>query len=917
MAAPNSFAFTGSRNSQSNPSDVNLRAKLARNEREIATLQRDLREANDANGVARTNKAANNKVDDAQRETQRVQMAERIARNALDDLRYQLKMAESANAELEEKVKLQQEHSRMENGELQVEPETSQDSPANASAAADNPIDMHAKCQCERAELITQFQELCKATGRQHADEKTALDAELQKAKAELGELKADSKEEIEQKDKALAEAQSARDKLCFLKVEYAELNKDFDEQVERRVEEVSRTNKELQDKLRILEKELKQVNEENGGLREENSGFKIKSSEMCDEITKLEVDLKHQEEVEKHLTENNERILLGLHDEQQGRMIVTAERDELKEQLVETGKVLEVTSQRRDALQEECETSRGEYEDVIEETQEQLAEFQKDAERLVALNEGLRNDIAAKVQCIDRLERGIEVLKSQNEELKSENELLKKPKNASRSQSVNNLVQGPAPDFTSRPNNNRSVSMASHTSLADELGLDSDHSDRSSIDEGFMPKHAEFDFSQVEYIFDDAPYQPVKPHLTVAVGDAVTTAQRIRQDSPQEHSLVDHVSSTSSPHRLQPLCGVSECTVADFAPSQPVNPALTMSLTTAETVVPIQPRSALLAVSNITSVESGTFETGPVPQQLTMHVFKQSVIQIDPESGRVCVTDPYADRMKYENIGRRAETLLRQTMSAHQNRDDTGMEPPPPYYSNWVTIGLPQYPVQHRAVSAPQRRSPLDFYPASAGQWPIGDESADQRAASVATQTVDAASESSTVADDSPSSVAMKPCTVSYTRASGLDLSMKTSVLLLLFILTICSTRLLPVLEFLLAIPSTLLQIYFALYKPVPIASRTGLDPKIHYVLHAVMAFYCWRFWIQVHAWEQVNGVGYGEGFGSAYDNFGPYGNGHPLLSMLPYNWVSADSHLPAKVIASTASAFEGVLGLGPTPSF
>ncbi|KAF3034367.1 hypothetical protein E8E11_003088 [Didymella keratinophila] len=895
MSAPNPFAFTGRKIPQSSSCNASSRAREASLEQKIASLERNLQEANDANGVARAtaaaNKAANDKVRDAERETQRAQMAERIALNALDDLRCQLKMAESANAELEEKVRLQQEqeHSTMENGKLQVEPETSQDSPANASAAAEDENHVHAECQRERAELVTRFQELCNATGQQLAAKIAAFDAELKDSREELEELKAELKEQAEQKEKTQGEAQNINNKYRVLEVKYKELTDDFDKEVEARLEETNKTNKDLQDQLQ----KLKLANDRTQEFRHILEKYENELTEAKEETVKYKAEVEQQKKEENHLKEEHESILAKLHAEEKERETIAVERDELKNRLEKTEVTTQEIVQKRDDLQKECETFSRKYEPALRDTQEELAELQKDTERLIALNDGLRDDVVTRDQRINSLERDTEVLRSQIGELKSQNELLKRYKNVPRSQLVDIVVQEPALEFLSRPNNNRSVSMTSQTSLADELGLDSDHSDRSSVDEDLVPEQVDFDFSQVTYIIDDAPYQPDKPNLTVAVGDAVVTTPRIRQDSLQEHSPINLVSSVGSPHRLQPPLGMSECTVADLAPIQPVNQALILSLTTVEGVSPVQPRAASLAISNISSVDSGPIETTPVPQRLTMHIFKQSVVQIDPESGRVRVTDSHADRLKYGRMGRRdIDTLLGQALSVHQ----------------------------HRAALTSQRRSPLELYPASSGQWPIGDESADQHETSVATQTTCSYDDSSTLVGDSSSSIAETPDLISIPHISGSDSSTQTFMFTFLLLLAIFSKSLLPVLGLILAILSTSLQLYSLISTPAFTVSKRRISPTIHYVLHAVMAFLCWRYWSQVQAWEQVNGVGFGEGYGGAFDSFGPYGNGHRLLSILPYNWISADSPLSTKavgVFTSTVSAFEGLIGLAPTPSF
>ncbi|KAL1642162.1 hypothetical protein SLS61_009823 [Didymella pomorum] len=931
MDAPNPLAFTSSRALQSTSLNASQLAEKARLEQKIATLERNLREANDANSVARAtavaNKAANDEVHNAERETQRAQMAEKIARNTLDDPHRQSKISGSANAEIQDMVKLQQEqeHSTMESGKLQplraVEPETSQDSPANESAAAaEDENQVHAKCQRERAQLITQFQELCNATNQQHTDAKAALDAARKECRDELVELKAELKEQVHQKETAQREVQSVRNDLRVLDVRYNELYDSFDREVEAQLEETSKTNKDLHEQLQ----KHRQANGRTQEFRHILEKFENDLNEAKKETEKYRLEVEVEKKIENHWKDEHKSILAKLRAEEKEREIIAIERDELKDQLEKTEVTTQEIAQRRHdlqmELQKECERFSREYEPVLRDTEEQLVEYQKDTEGLIALNEGLRNDVAAKDQRINSLERDTEILRGQNRELQSQNGLFKKHKNVPRSQPVDDLVQEPPLEFLSRPNNNRSLSIASHASLADELGLDSDHSYRSSIDEGFMKAHVVFDFSRIEYTIDDAPYKPDRPHLTVAVGDADATTSRIRQDSSQEESTVGLDTGAGSPHRLQLTFGMSQHTVADIAPSQPVSPALTLSPTTVEGASPIQPSLASLAVSNISSVDSGPVQTNVAPQGLTMHVFKQSVIQIDPESGRVHVTDPHTDRVKYVNIGRReVETLLGQAMPPHQHHDSASIELPPPYNPNWVVI-LPKPPIQQSTASNSQRRSPLELFPASSEVWPIGDELADERAVSVATQATCPEDDNSTLVSESPSSVVKMPGIISIPHVSGSESPKPFFVFLTLPLLAIYSKSLLPVLGALLAILPTSLQLYIAINKTVSTASKRGFNPTVHYILHAVMAFFCWHYWSQVQAWEQVNGVGFGEGYGGAFDHFGPYGNGHRLLSMLSHSWISADSPLPAKaveVIASTAGAFEGLFGLGPTPSF
>lgn len=871
-------------------------------------------------------------------------MAERIARNAMDDIRYQLKMAGNGTAELEEKMKLQQVQERlMDSGKLQVEPETSQDSPANTSPAAEDYNEIHAKCQRERAQLIAQFQELCKTTGQQHADKQAAVEA-AHKAKLEaLHKLKEcyietlegkliDNKnrlealqKEIEQNARLVETAVILKDRLRAREDELDQLQLQFEEQAVNIHAETSRTNVEQQQELQDAEAELLSLRSEIAGLRTENKCYEEKYVEMRDEIAELGIKQDHQNRVEKHLSENNERLLMDLQEEQMRCGTAVAECDELKVQLAETEKALHEIAESKTELQEEYDSFKYESASAVEGAVQQLMEFQTDAERLIAEVEEHARNIFGRDQRIECLECDIELLRGRNIKLTSQNERLQASKKVPRSQPVDGLVQKPALEFLSRSNNNRSVSIASQISLADELDPNSSHSDQdSSADMVFMAKHVELDFSGVEYIIDDAPYHPATPHLTVTVGDAIATTQHAREDSPQSYSPVDLVSTVEPPRRSQRLVDGPEHMVAVFAPIPPVDPALAISPIIEENGAPYRPRPTSLASSTIISVESDPIEMNAVSQRLTMHVFKQPVIRIDAESGRVCVTDPHADRLKYEAYGSDTETLLKQAIAAHWSRGDTSTEPPPPYEcGSWVAIVLPEVQFQHRAAPIVERRSPLDLYPASSGGWPIGDDPDDQHAVSVATQTTCSASDSPTVFGGLPDPFVKSPSTISSTHAGRSGPNTNISLLLPLLIFGICPTSLLLLLGIFLVTLSTLLRLYSAITKPDTTVPGRGFNPTIHYTLHLLMlplALVCWRFWSQVHAWELANGVGFGEGFGDTYDNFGPYGGGHYILSQLPLNWLSADSQLPARaveVITSTVSAFEGLIGFGPTPSF
>lgn len=110
-------------------------------------------------------------------------------------------------------------------------------------------------------------------------------------------------------------------------------------------------------------------------------------------------------------------------------------------------------------------------------------------------------------------------------------------------------------------------------------------------------------------------------------------------------------------------------------------------------------------------------------------------------------------------------------------------------------------------------------------------------------------------------------------------------------------------------------------------VALNKGLSlPNLHIlaILVAILSVYCYYLYQQLRAWELANGDGFIGGSGSHNDRYTPYGNGHLLLAyfqrMVPGKWVSADSPFPSKAVdmmTGVASAFEGLVGLAPTPYF
>ncbi|KAJ4367898.1 hypothetical protein N0V86_009738 [Didymella sp. IMI 355093] len=957
MADFNPFAFTRSRILQPSSTDASMRIRSAKLERENATLQRELSNANDANGVARAiaacQAACRDKVNEAQRETTRTQMAEKIARDIADELRNTLVMAEGSTADQEEVVKLKerQEQSPTENGKPQVESATDRGLPVNAPDNAGGINNIHAECQHDRVELIKDFQNLCLIVKRDHANQIAALQAANDKLEAAnktngswietLEDRLTDKTERLEQLQKEVQQSTQAVELAESLKGKLhsreAELEQLLEERAVENAAETSKINEQQQKQLQGVESPLKA---EIQGLKYEIEGYENELDKVRSENITLQLALGHRKEVEKHLNENNERLLADLQDGRDQRRSLTIERDKFEVQLAETEGVLQETAQREVDLQRELELFRSEFESAAEGAVQQQLALREEVESLITQVGEHASGVAARDQRMETLQRENKALKSQYGVLKSQNEILEESKKASLSQLAKNSAQELALGFTPRPNYNRSVSMASHISLAEELGFDDDRSDRSSSEDEYM-QHFELKLSQVKYI-STAPRELVKPQLTVSVGDAVATTPRIRQDSPLEHSPMDTV---------QPSLDVFEHTVADFAPTWPVDPALTLSGTTVGSLSPFEPKPASLAVSNITSVDCAPIEAqatsteqflqvhveeasnfapvepasraAPSPQQLTMHVFNHSVISVDPKSGSVIVTDLHTDRARsicdlskdMDRLG-----LLRPENLSH--RQDIPTQPPAHLkYDCFSSSRMDSNINRDDSTSSRRKHSSFKQYPRNiklsdahdldlrTGVWPCRDllTTSNPRATINIEPVPDA-----TISWGVPT-----------VREKVSESFAHILVALPILLLGAISTSLLPDFLVLFEILLTSLLLRSALYKPLSVTSRNTLDPRAHYLLHALLmplTFFCWRVWSQVHAWEHANGVGFGEGFGGAYDDSGPYGNGHYILSKLPLNLMSADSHLPSRaveVITSTVSAFEGLIGLGPTLSF
>ncbi|KAF2625764.1 hypothetical protein BU25DRAFT_110932 [Macroventuria anomochaeta] len=961
MPEPNPFAFTGPNVPQLRSSDASLRAELARLKQHVVVLQPKVQDLEDANGVAQTLAAAKNQVQDSQRETKRAQIAERVAREALDAVRNTSNMSQASVSSQDKAEKLLSE-SKQEIGKLQVELETCKGLPDNASESLGDTSTNRGDSERVLQELKDEFEARFHAASEEANTVNEKLEKELQDVQDRLEEAKAGLQQLKEEAGETEEELETVRNRNANLDIDLQNhkdllnsLHNDFDNRLQAATEDANTTIAEQQAELQRVRDRLDDATTELQQMKEEASEAKTDLKTARNDNAKLDKALAHQKDTVAHLSEINDHLLADLAAKEAERKALARDRDDFEVRLTKTLLALKEREEGEAEARNALESFVAETELVADGTSEQITRLQGDVDTYLEGSTEHARVVAVKDERIAKLERENEILKNRLEEGQAHN---------------------PVKENIPRPITYRNISIASHKSLAEELDLDDDQSIGGLSDfEESATNSVCLELSAVRDIISIAPHDMTAPKLTVSVSDAVSTTPR-RPASFMECSPVSSVSSIQPAQPTAPTLSVYNDTVADLAPSKPVAttlslfeetvlcispiepataplafsdinealdyapfeptispselPAPTLSLSdlTVESVSPSQPSIAPLLISNVQTaldyapagpaISAST--TIPEPQKLSLHagetlnyapvqpatmallaapetetltsnIFKHAFVSLDPDPSSGSVTDPHAHQACDKS----------DRMDSKANRKGTKPEGKSADFidSLWWQYGSPCPSLnssRHKnlgadpeiATSSLRRRSPIDAFaklPEPSGTtnldelsatWPLEDEPIGesaklQCAASTTTTSISPALESTTL-----KLTTSKPTTPPFT-------------------------------------PTT--------PGAVPVAQGKGLlTASAHYLLHFLMVLYCWHIWSQLHDWEHANGVGLGEGYGNVHNGYGPYGNGRVLLGMLPINLLSADSPLPAKaveVITSTVSAFEGLIGLGPTPLF
>lgn len=90
--------------------------------------------------------------------------------------------------------------------------------------------------------------------------------------------------------------------------------------------------------------------------------------------------------------------------------------------------------------------------------------------------------------------------------------------------------------------------------------------------------------------------------------------------------------------------------------------------------------------------------------------------------------------------------------------------------------------------------------------------------------------------------------------------------------------------------------------------------------LLATILAVFCFKFYMELQAWKNANGIGFGNGYGNVYGHSGAFGNGRYLFGVIPLAMDVGNSWWSEQV-ARTMSIFitrvEGWAGLTPKPLY
>ncbi|KAF1357581.1 hypothetical protein EJ07DRAFT_180982 [Lizonia empirigonia] len=930
MSNTNPFIFTGLNVPQLPSSDASLRAELARSKQTVAMLQRELSiKVKDVNGVARALVDAKNQVQEAQRETKRAQTAESIAREALTSLNNSRKQQEKKRSmsqdltvyqETVDELRRQLAEAQKNCGELEVELETCKDD-----------LDGATKRLRDTIEIDIHYDAIDEVRAQCLAEVDTAKNAHkvVQEQQQDLLEIK-------ERLTIAEAELEESKRSAKAFSIDNAQYDKALNEQ-----KDLIAYLSGLNDKLvvDITEKEAKRK-----ALAQERDHFELKFTETL-------LALKDSEESEakarndlEHFKEETADAAHGLSEQKEG---LQGEVDEILKQVNDHARDIAM----KDALIENLEREKQVLENQVEEA-ESLNSARENTGRpptyrniSIVSTRSLADELNARSDDESEYEPSIDAVSDSHAptEMRVDLELSE----------VQDIISI-APHDLPAPNLTVSINDAVSTTLCQ-------YQDSRSLD-----------FSPVSIVSTLEPARSVSPALSLYVGEMAnivpsepaastlslshTTAQFIPPIEPRVTPLalstingaLDYAPmkpriSTPSPNvdaqtlllqiderldlelmkyvvPITPVLTLSTIVgVLDYAPAEPTTSKGPQQLseyfdeTLNYSPVLIAPRPSALTLSNI----SGVLEYAPVehtsptsstavkavtssPPILAFSKVKGTMLDcapVEPESAAPTSTAEsqdlslhVAEAISYSPVEPTLPTMRRDS-AAGSDSSSTGRHPRRPVdvtstaesqrLSLRVAEAVCSSPVEPtlptmRSNSAARsdssstglrRRRPrepfarLPMRPDNnrlheiTAQWPFKDR----------------------VEEDSPPSQVSPPF----------------------------DPRNEYIVEHI-------------------VTHNKGPNRLVHYVLWfllILLGLYCCYIRMQLYEWEFANGIGFGEGYGNVNDRYNPYGNGHVLLGLLlPTNWISADTQFPVKIvemIISTASIFDGLMGLSPTLLF
>ncbi|KAJ4308945.1 hypothetical protein N0V94_009151 [Neodidymelliopsis sp. IMI 364377] len=798
MSAPNPFVFTGVNVPQLAPSEASVRAEMVRAKQDvmrakqdIITLQREVQKLSSENGLAQALANAKEEIQEAQRESKRALLAERIARAALETLR-----------------KTVHEQTREED-------------------MTRNP----ASTQHEVNDLKRELVDLWEHNGK--------LQVELDQCKGDLATAQARETLTIKHHDEYIQNLEHRA---------YAE------------IENAKTPNSKLQADYNNVQSQLADADSKIEQLERRAAETEIELDTIRKDNNALDKNLEYQKALVTNLHEHNDNIIADLGIKEARRKVLARERDDFELQLAETRQALEAAGQSEAKVHDEFQQYKEENESLARELAEQ--------------NQKLVVDMDAQQKQIDEHGREVAVKDERISYLEQQNDLLEHKLEESETHII-------TPSRIPRPPTLRNVSTTSNRSLFDELD---EHSDAEFDDNESVAATSDVDDFDIEAdavhlsygVFgtvSTAPRYVSDPSLTTIISDAMFTAPRDPESFILNRSQISNIYSVAPHQPAAPQLSLYDETIACFSPIELAVPSLSMfdaTVVDSSPIMPVAPASsydetvecrspvdlgpARLVMTSVDADYAPIEPTTLAPvtstqQQLSMRMIGNAILNIEPSIPVTVATRNVVTQTTAPDFD--IEPDRRDSAVTNSSRD-----------SSDHTIHNASTRKNSRAVPASsnvlrRKYTPLD--PFSRLSNHPGDDLLDKLPPGYPLEDVE-------YVPPAPEHTAAEPV------------------------------------------------------HTVHVKGTVGLRSSFHAVLHVLFVFlavYCINVRSELRTWKRANGVGFGEGSGNVNDRFGPFGNGHIILSMLPTNFLSADSWMPEKaadVITSTVSVFESWVGLAPT---